>query len=134
MPERRTLNVAQVGVGLWGTSWAELVARARGFRLAGVVDAGAAAELAHRVAEPGLDERVDHHRRTAAGLRDGQHEVVRRLDPRVPHDLELLAGELRLQREHEPRGSLPGRVGDHVDLERLAQRLQEFEPQRLGAS
>ncbi len=33
----------QVGVGLWGQSWAELVARARGFRLAGVVDAGAPA-------------------------------------------------------------------------------------------
>ena len=33
----------QVGVGLWGQSWAELIARARGFRLVGVVDAGAAA-------------------------------------------------------------------------------------------
>ncbi|MGE5272723.1 MAG: Gfo/Idh/MocA family protein [Verrucomicrobiota bacterium] len=32
--------VIQVGVGLWGRSWAELVARARGFRLAAVVDAG----------------------------------------------------------------------------------------------
>jgi len=32
-------SVLQVGVGLWGRSWAELVARARGFRLAGVVDA-----------------------------------------------------------------------------------------------
>jgi predicted dehydrogenase len=39
----RPLDVVQVGVGLWGQSWAELVVRARGFRLAGVVDAGAAA-------------------------------------------------------------------------------------------
>ena len=37
------LSVVQVGVGLWGRSWAELVSRARGFRLAGVVDAGAPA-------------------------------------------------------------------------------------------
>jgi predicted dehydrogenase len=42
-PNPRALDVVQVGVGLWGRSWAELVARARGFRLAGVVDAGAAA-------------------------------------------------------------------------------------------
>ncbi len=40
---RAQLSVVQVGVGLWGQSWAELVARARGFRLAGVVDAGAVA-------------------------------------------------------------------------------------------
>src|SRR5581483_6014605 len=39
----RALDVVQVGVGLWGRSWAELVARSRGFRLAGVVDAGEAA-------------------------------------------------------------------------------------------
>jgi len=39
----RPLSVVQVGVGLWGQSWAELVARASGFRLAGVVDAGAPA-------------------------------------------------------------------------------------------
>jgi predicted dehydrogenase len=39
----RSLSVVQVGVGLWGRSWAELVARARGFRLAGVVDGHAAA-------------------------------------------------------------------------------------------
>jgi len=33
------LSIVQVGVGLWGRSWAELVARARGFELAAVVDA-----------------------------------------------------------------------------------------------
>ncbi len=42
MPQE-LLSVVQVGLGLWGRSWAELVARARGFRLAGVVDAGAPA-------------------------------------------------------------------------------------------
>src|SRR5437763_10706390 len=39
----RPLTVVQVGVGLWGRSWAELVDGARGLRLAGIVDAGAAA-------------------------------------------------------------------------------------------
>jgi predicted dehydrogenase len=35
-----SLSIVQVGVGLWGRSWAELVARTRGFRLAAVVDSG----------------------------------------------------------------------------------------------
>ncbi len=34
-----TFSILQVGAGLWGRSWAELVANARGFRLAAVVDA-----------------------------------------------------------------------------------------------
>ena len=34
----RPFSVVQVGAGLWGQSWAELVARGRGFRLAGLVD------------------------------------------------------------------------------------------------
>ena len=33
-----SFGIVQVGVGLWGRSWAELVARAPGFRLAAVVD------------------------------------------------------------------------------------------------
>ena len=37
------LRVVHVGVGLWGQSWAEHIARAPGYRLVGVVDAGAAA-------------------------------------------------------------------------------------------
>jgi predicted dehydrogenase len=37
------LSIIQVGVGLWGRSWAQLVARARGFRLAGIVDGDRAA-------------------------------------------------------------------------------------------
>ncbi len=35
-----SLSIVQVGVGLWGRSWAELVAKASGFRLAAVVDSG----------------------------------------------------------------------------------------------
>jgi predicted dehydrogenase len=37
------LSVIQVGAGMWGRSWAEVVARARGFRLAAVVDGAAPA-------------------------------------------------------------------------------------------
>jgi predicted dehydrogenase len=37
------LSVIQVGVGLWGRSWAQLIAAARGFRLAAVVEADPAA-------------------------------------------------------------------------------------------
>ncbi len=36
-------RVVQVGVGLWGRGWAEIVARARGFDLVGVVDRSASA-------------------------------------------------------------------------------------------
>jgi predicted dehydrogenase len=32
------LAIIQVGAGMWGRSWAEVVARARGFRLAAIVD------------------------------------------------------------------------------------------------
>ncbi len=39
----RTLSIIQVGAGLWGRSWAELVHGARGFRLAALVDDAAAA-------------------------------------------------------------------------------------------
>ena len=38
-----SLTIVQVGVGLWGRSWAEIVARSPGFRLAAVVDSGQAA-------------------------------------------------------------------------------------------
>lgn len=37
------LAIIQVGAGMWGRSWAEVVAKARGFRLAAVVDAAGAA-------------------------------------------------------------------------------------------
>jgi predicted dehydrogenase len=35
------LRAIHVGVGLWGRSWAELIARSRGYELVGVVEAGA---------------------------------------------------------------------------------------------
>jgi predicted dehydrogenase len=35
---RHPFSVVQVGAGLWGQGWAELIARGRGFRLAGLVD------------------------------------------------------------------------------------------------
>jgi predicted dehydrogenase len=38
----RRLRVVHVGVGLWGRSWAELIATAPGYSLVGVADAGAA--------------------------------------------------------------------------------------------
>jgi predicted dehydrogenase len=38
----RTLSIVQVGGGIWGRSWAELVHRANGFRLAALADASAA--------------------------------------------------------------------------------------------
>jgi len=42
-PAGETFRVVQVGIGLWGRGWAEIVARARGFALAGVVDSSASA-------------------------------------------------------------------------------------------
>ena len=38
----RTLRAVHVGVGLWGRSWAELVARAPGYRLVGIAESTAA--------------------------------------------------------------------------------------------
>lgn len=43
MPDRRPFSIVQVGSGMWGRSWAEIVHRARGFRLAAVVDGAAPA-------------------------------------------------------------------------------------------
>jgi predicted dehydrogenase len=40
-PSMRTLSIVQVGGGIWGRSWAELVHRAKGFRLAALADASA---------------------------------------------------------------------------------------------
>ena len=84
-----------------------------------VVDARAAAELAHRVAELGSDERVDHHRRPPARLLHGDVQVLDVLDARVADLGERLIRELRLKCEDEPRGGLAGRVGDDVQLDGL---------------
>ena len=82
-----------------------------------VVDAGAAAEPAHLVAEAGLDERVDHHRRPSPRAGDGEREVIHRLDAWMAHLLEREIGELRLEREHEARRGLSRRVRDDVELD-----------------
>ena len=82
-----------------------------------VVDAGPPAELPHRVAQPGLDERVHHHRRAPPRLLDRDVQVLDVLDSGVPDLGERLVGELRLEREDEPGGGLPRRVGDDVELD-----------------
>lgn len=78
MPQT-SLSVVQVGVGLWGRSWAELVARARGFRLAGVVDAGTPA----RAWAEGLG--VPVYRRLEQALRVVGPDVVLLVSPPATH-------------------------------------------------
>ena len=75
----RPLSVVQVGFGLWGPSWAQLVARARGFRLAGVVDAGAAAR--ERAGELG----VPAFRRLEQALKALRPELVLLVSPPDTH-------------------------------------------------
>ena len=82
-----------------------------------VVDARAAAERPHRLAQLGLHERVDDDGRPPSGAVHREREVVDGLDARVADLLELLLGELRLEREDEPDGGLAGRVRDHVQLD-----------------
>jgi glycyl-tRNA synthetase len=82
-----------------------------------VVDARPAAETPHRVTHLQVDERVHEDGRAAAGARHGQLEVGDALDARVPDLLELLVGELCLERLHEPVGGLAGGVGDDVKLD-----------------
>ena len=81
-----------------------------------VVDAGATAELAHRVAQARLDQRVHHYCRTAASGRDGQLEIVDGFDPWVPDLGEHLLRELGLEGEHQASRGLPRRVRDDVQL------------------
>jgi hypothetical protein len=83
-----------------------------------VVDSRAAAESSHRLAKLLLDERVDDHRRSPLRPLDGEPQVVHGLHPRVDDVLELLVGELRLERLHEPLSRRAGGVGDHVEFDR----------------
>ena len=82
-----------------------------------VVQPRAPAERAHRLAQLRLHERVDDHRRPPAHAVDRELEIVLRLDARMPDLDELLVRELRLERLHEPRRGLAGRVGDDVQLD-----------------
>src|SRR5204862_3330245 len=81
-----------------------------------VVESRPTAEDAHLLAELWLDERVDHDRGPSLRALDGEPEVVDGLDARVPNLPELLVGKLRLERVHEPRRRLAGRVRDGVQL------------------
>ena len=82
-----------------------------------VVDLRAAAQLAHRLAQLGLDERVDDDGGPALGAVHREREVVHGLDARVAHLLERLLGKLRLEREHEPGCGLARGVRDDVQLD-----------------
>ena len=83
-----------------------------------VVHLGAPAEDAHLLTELRLHERVDDDGRTALRPLDGELEVLDGLHPRMPDLLERLLGKLRLERHHEPRRRLAGRVRDDVQLDR----------------
>ena len=83
------------------------------------------AERPHRVAQLRLHECVDDDGGPAPHAAHGQVEVVLRLDARMADLDELLLGELRLERLHEPRGGLAGGVGDHVQLDGLARHRGE---------
>ena len=84
-----------------------------------VVQACSPAELPHRLAHRRLDERVDHHRGTAACLGDGNVQVIDDLTARMADDLECLLRKLRLERKDEPCGCLTRGVGNDVQLDRL---------------
>ena len=103
----RPLSVVQVGVGLWGRSWAELVVRAPRFRLVGVVDGHTAA------------------REWAAGL---GAPVFRRLDQAlraVAPDLVLLVSP---PDTHRPLAEAALAAGSHVVTEKpLAPTLGDAE-------
>ena len=77
------------------------------------------AERAHRVAQLRLDEGEDDDRRAALHPLERELEVGDRLDARMADLEELLVGELRLERLHEPRRGLARRVGDDVQLDRV---------------
>ena len=82
-----------------------------------VVNLRAAAELAHRVTELGVDERVDHHGGPALRAVDGELKIVDALDARMADDVELRVGELGLERGDEAGGGLARGVRHDVQLD-----------------
>ena len=85
------LRVVHVGVGLWGRSWAELIAGAPGYRLVGVADAGAPGRA---WAEQALQ--VPTFRDLGRALRETEPDVVVLASPPSTHrplaELALAAG------------------------------------------
>ena len=82
-----------------------------------VVEPRAPAKNPHLLPELGLDERVDDDRGPPLRALDREPQVVDGFDARVTDLLELLFGELSLERVHEPRRRLAGGVGDDVQLD-----------------
>ena len=82
------------------------------------MEACAAAERAHRLAQLRLDERVHDDRGAAAHAVHRELEVFLRLDPRMADLDELLVRELRLERLDEARGCFARGVGDDMQLDR----------------
>ncbi len=83
------LRVVHVGVGLWGRSWAELIAGAPGYRLVGVADAGCAGPGVGRagaprsvVSRPGAGTARDRRRRRRAGVAARDAQASRRAGAR----------------------------------------------------
>lgn len=74
------LRVVHLGVGLWGRSWAELIAGAPGYRLVGVVDTGAAGR-----AWAEQDLQVPAFRELGRALRDTEPDVVVLASPPSTH-------------------------------------------------
>ena len=77
---------------------------------------------AHDLPQLGLDEREEDDGTASARPRCGEMDVLDDGDARVPDDLELLAGKLRLDRLDHPGRGLPRRVRDHVQLDEVGHR------------
>lgn len=75
----RSLSVVQVGFGLWGPSWGQIVARAPGFRLAGVVDGDPVAR------ERASSLRVPVFRRLQQALHPLRPDLVLIVSPPATH-------------------------------------------------
>src|SRR6185312_910237 len=88
-----------------------------------VVELRAPAEVAQRVAQLRLDDRVHDDRRTALRPVDDEPQVVHGLDPRMADLLERLLGKLGLEGRDQPGRGLAGGVGDDVQLDRRGRHL-----------
>src|SRR5919201_3999407 len=90
-----------------------------------VVEPRAAAQDPHLLAQLRLDERVDHDRGTPLRPLAREPQVVHGLYPWMANLLELLVGELRLERVHEARRGLTCGVRNDVELDRRLRHAAE---------